>query len=92
MSDLDREIEKFFADGRREVREYLDDLGQRAEDANVAEGDYKDHTYHLRRSNYHEATEDELILGNRAEYASEVESKGYNVIDSGVKLIMEELG
>ena len=92
MSELDREIEKFFSDARREVKEYLEDLGQRAEEANIREGDYQNRTGNLRRSNYHEADEDGLTLGNSADYASEVESKGYNVIDSGVKLIMEEIG
>lgn len=92
MSDLDRDIERFFADGRQEVKRYFEDLGQRAVDANVREGDYKNRTGNLRRRNYFKATEDELILGNSASYASEVESKGYNVIDSGVKMIMEELG
>lgn len=92
MSELDREIEQFFADAKREVKDYLEDLGQRAEEANIRDGDYQNRTGNLRRSNYHEADEDGLTLGNRADYASEVESKGYNVIDSGVKLIMEELG
>ncbi len=92
MSELDREIEQFFADAKREVKDYLEDLGQRAEEANIREGDYQNRTGNLRRSNYHEADEDGLTLGNSAGYASEVESKGYNVIDSGVKLIMEELG
>lgn len=92
MSELDREIEQFFADAKREVKDYLEDLGQRAEEANIREGDYQNRTGNLRRSNYHEADEDGLTLGNSAGYASEVESKGYNVIDSGVKLIIEELG
>lgn len=92
MSELDKEIERFFTEGRREVKRYFDDLGSRAVAANIAEGDYQNRTGNPRRSNYHEASEDELILGNSADYASEVESRGYNVIDSGVKLIMEELG
>jgi len=92
MSAFDKEIEHFFAEGRREVREYFEDLGQRAEEANIAEGDYQNRTGNLRRRNYHKASEDELEIGNSASYASEVESRGYNVIDSGVKLIMEELG
>lgn len=92
MSELDREIEHFFTEAKREVKEYLEDLGQRAEEANIREGDYQNRSGNLRRSNYHEADEDGLTLGNSADYASEVESKGYNVIDSGVKLIMEELG
>lgn len=92
MSELVNEIDAFFAKGREEVKEYFEDLGRRAEELNRDEGDYKNHTGNLRRSNYHNATADELVLGNSAEYASEVESKGYNVIDSGVKLIMEEIG
>ena len=92
MSELENEIEKFFAEGRQEVKRYFEDLGQRSVEANVAEGDYQNRTGNLRRSNYYEASEDELILGNRADYASEVESRGYNVIDSGVKIIIEEIG
>ena len=92
MSELDREIEQFFADGRQEVKRFLSDLGQRAVEANIREGDYRNRTWNLRRSNYYEADEDGLVLGNSADYASEVESRGYNVVDSGVKLIMEELG
>lgn len=92
MSELENEIERFFTEGRQEVKRYFEDLGQRAVDANIAEGDYQNRTGNLRRSNYYEASEDELVLGNHAGYASEVESRGYNVIDSGVKLIMEEIG
>ena len=92
MSELDNEIERFFAEGRSEVKAFFEDLGQRAVEANISEGDYQNRTGNLRRSNYYEATEDELVLGNSADYASEVESRGFNVIDSGVKIIMEELG
>ena len=92
MSELERDFERFFTETKQEVRRYLDDLGQRAELKNVEDGDYRNVTGNLRMSNYHEATEEGLVLGNHASYASEVESRGYNVIDSGVKLIMEELG
>ena len=92
MSDFNKDIERFFADGRKEVKALFDDLGRRAVEKNVLEGDYNNVTWNLRNSNYYEADEDELVLGNSAEYASEVESRGRNVIDSGVKLIMEELG
>lgn len=91
MSELESELERFFTEGRREVRERLSDLGRRAVDVNIAEGDYHNVTGNLRRSNYYRADEDGLELGNSADYASNVESRGYNVIDSGVKLIMEEL-
>ena len=91
MSDIDREIEVFLTEGKREVAEYLDSLGRRAVELNIAEGDYRNRTGNLRRSNYHRADENGLEIGNSAHYASNVESRGYNVIDSGVKLIMEEL-
>ena len=92
MSDVGREIEQFFTEFRQEVKRHLEDLGQMAVDANVMEGDYHNVTGNLRRSNYYRATEDGLEIGNSAGYASEVASRGYNVIDSGVKLVMEELG
>jgi len=92
MSELDKEIEKFFAESRQEVKRYFERLGQKAVEANISDGDYKNRTYNLRRRNFFRADEDSLTIGNSAHYASEVESKGYNVIDSGVKLIMEEIG
>lgn len=92
MSDINKELEQFFADARREVTDYLADIGQRAVDANIAEGDYRNRTGNLRRSNYFVADGDGLVVGNSASYASEVESRGYNVVDSGTKLIMEEIG
>lgn len=92
MSELDADIERFFTEGKQEVKAYFEDLGQRAVDLNIADGDYNNITYNLRRSNYFEASEDELVVGNKADYASNVESRGRNVIDSGVKLIMEEIG
>lgn len=92
MSELDNDIERFFAEGRREVKDYFDRLGQKAVEANIADGDYQNRTGNLRRRNYYKASEDELELGNSADYASNVESRGFNVIDSGVKIIMEELG
>lgn len=88
MSDLG---DVFMRMAREEVQRYFDDLGRRAEERNIQKGDYRNRTGHLRASNYHEASADELVLGNSASYASEVESKGYNVIDSGTKLIMEEI-
>ena len=91
MSDLKTDVEAFFSDGMREVQRRLTELGENAVRRNVEEGDYRNRTGHLRGSKYYEVTTDGLTLGNRAEYASAVESKGFNVIDSGVKYLMEEL-
>lgn len=43
------------------------------------EGNYQDRTGHLRASNYYQVEDDGLELGNRADYASNVEAKGYEV-------------
>lgn len=91
MSDIKAEVEAFFSEGAREVQRRLSVLGKAAVELNKAEGDYRNRTGNLRRSNYYEATVDELTVGNKAEYASKVESRGYNVIDSGVKYLIEEV-
>jgi hypothetical protein len=92
MSELEREIEQFFAEGRSEVKRLFEQAGQEFVDTNIAEGDYQNRTGHLRASNFFDASEDELVCGNHASYASEVEAKGYNVIDSGVKKLIERFG
>ena len=92
FDDFDSDVERFLSEGRREVGEYLQDLGDRAAEQNRRDGDYTDRTGNLRASNFADGNEEGMVLGNTAEYASYVESKGYNVIDSGVKMIMEELG
>lgn len=43
------------------------------------EGNYQDRTGHLRASNFYNAEDDGLELGNSADYASCVEAKGYEV-------------
>jgi len=45
-------------------------------------GDYQDHTLTLRTSNDYDVNKDGLTLKNEAEYASFVESKGYDVLSS----------
>ena len=91
MSNIKKEIEAFFSEGATEVQRHLSELGKAAVILNRTEGDYRNQTGHLRQSNYYEASIDRLTLGNKAEYASQVESRGYNVIDSGVKYIIEEV-
>jgi len=44
-------------------------------------GDYQDHTLTLRTSNDYDVDKDGLTLKNEAEYASFVESKGFDVFD-----------
>lgn len=45
-------------------------------------GNYQDHTGTLRQSNDSEVSKDGVLLKNEAEYASFVESKGFDVLGS----------
>lgn len=85
MSDVVKEeMEKFLEDCGKEVDAYLDKIGTEAVELNKANGNYRNHTYYLRRSNYHEVHNHVLTLGNKASYAHDVSSRGYDVIDSGI--------
>ena len=52
-------------------------------------GNYRDRTGNLRSSNKYRATKQGLELYNTAEYASDVEQKGYDVL-SGAALYAEK--
>jgi hypothetical protein len=80
------EIQEFLDEIRREVHDRMVEAGEAGVEFNVANGDYKDHTYNLRRSNYYEVREDGLVIGNSADYADYVESKGYMVCTGGALL------
>lgn len=83
MQDISSEIDEFIEEGMREIRQMMDAAGRAAVEYNVINGDYKNRTGNLRRSNYYEVDDDELIIGNHADYASFVESKGYMVCSEG---------
>ncbi len=92
MSDtIKNEIDSFLLRGEKEVDAFLDRIGCTAVDLNKANGNYKNHTFNLRRSNYHKVHDHILTLGNSAEYATKVSSKGYDVIDSGVQYVKKEI-
>ena len=71
------DVDQFFEDGTSEVV-----AGMKEEGEAKATGNYQDHTKHLRESNDYEVNEDGLILKNEADYASFVESKGFEVAGS----------
>ena len=60
--------------------------GQAAVAHNIIHGDYRDRTGNLRRSNYYKVDDDGLTVGNSADYADNVESKGYMVCSEGALL------
>lgn len=82
------DVEQFFQDGEWEVEKKMIDVGDEAVKYAEENGDYKDHTLILRTSNDYDVDESGLILKNEAEYASSVESKGFDVL-SGAALCAE---
>lgn len=84
------DVEDFFRKGVEEVRRAVDKVGQEADEYDRQHGDYKDQTGTLRSSNRHEVSNaGDLTLINDAKstmgfpYASNVESKGYQVRSGG---------
>ena len=88
FSDVHRAI----GGARNEVKRKFDDAGREAVEYNMQNGSYIDRTGNLRRSNYYNATETTLEIGNSADYASNVESKGYEVASSGFLQALRKLG
>ena len=86
QTDVDLEIERFLADGYNEVQEAMRQAGEAAVEYNRENGDYQDRTGNLRASNYYDVDENELVVGNSAEYAGYVESKGFMVCSGGALL------
>ena len=91
MQEMDTEIEQFIQEGVREVMEEMDRVGQEAVRINVENGDYRNRTGNLRRSNYYEVDQTGLTIGNSADYAGDVEARGYMVCSEGALYAEREL-
>jgi hypothetical protein len=85
------DVDQFFQDGTREVEKEMIDVGDEAKDFAVKNGNYKDHTGHLRKSNDYDVDEPGLTLENKADYASYVESKGFDVISNAALFAEKKL-
>lgn len=83
------DVARFFENGIWEVQKKMVDVGAMSVEYAEMNGNYQDHTLTLRTSNIYDIEEDRLILENSAEYASYVESKGYDVL-SGAALFAEK--
>lgn len=79
----------FFDEGEWEVEKKMIDVGDEAVKYAEEHGDYQDHTLTLRTSNDYDVDKSGLTLKNEAEYASFVESKGFDVL-SGAALYAEK--
>lgn len=79
----------FFRQGYAEVKAVEDKVGKEAVDYAMKNGSYQNRTGTLRKSNKYSVEDDGLELRNEAEYASFVESKGYEVL-TGAALFAEK--
>ena len=79
------DVDPFIKGERWEVEKEMIETGEDAVRYAEDNGDYQDHTLKLRTSNGYDVDERGLELVNEAEYASFVESKGYDVL-SGAAL------
>ena len=76
------DVDSFFEGGESEVLAGMETEGKAFIEDAKRTGSYQDRTGHLRTSNGYEVDKSGLILKNEAEYASFVESKGYEVAGS----------
>ena len=90
-------VEAFFRDEEWEVQKKMIDVGEKAVRYAEDHGTYQDHTLTLRTSNKYDVDESGLTLYNDAEspegynYASNVESKGYDVLSSAALYAEKQL-
>lgn len=74
------DVDSFFEQGYAEVKAVEEKVGKEAVDYAVKNGNYQNRTETLRKSNKYSVEDDGLVIRNDAEYASHVESKGYEVL------------
>ena len=88
------DVDSFFEQGESEIEEVEKKVGKEAVDYAVQHGSYQNRTGTLRKSNKYSVSDEGLELKNNAKspegynYASNVESKGYEVL-SGAALYAE---
>lgn len=96
------DVNDFFEQGENEVKEVEEKVGKDAVEYAVQHGSYQDRTGTLRKSNKYSVSDEGLELKNDAKspegynYASNVESKGYEVLSGAAlfaeKRLKEEIG
>ncbi len=84
-------LDSLMVECRNEVMRAMADVGREFVDDAVAEGNYRNRTGNLRRSNFAEVDENGLTLGNKADYASDVESRGFEVCSTFALRAVERL-
>lgn len=85
------DVDTFIDEGKAEVMQVMEEVGDMAVDYAIANGTYQNRTGELRKSNRRNVVSDGLELTNEKEYASFVESKGFDVLSSAVLEAEKEL-
>ena len=83
------DLDAFIKEMEDEIDRVVDSVGQESVEYAVEHGSYQNRTYKLRSSNKYKVEPDGLLLQNDADYASDVEQKGYDVL-SGAALFAEK--
>lgn len=90
------DIDSFINEAENEIEDKLERVGEEAVAYAKEHGSYQNRTGNLRRSNKYKVDEGGLTLYNDADYASDVEQRGYDVLSGAIlfaeKRIKEELG
>lgn len=84
-----KDVDSFFNEGERELVKTLNKVGEEAVSYAKEKGSYKDRTGNLRRSNSYDVEDTSLIIKNTADYASDVESRGY-IVSTSAALFAEK--
>ncbi len=91
------DVDSFFREEKWNAQKKMIDIGDEAVRYAEEHGNYQDHTLTLRTSNDFDVDEEGLLLKNEAKspkgynYASDVESKGYDVLSSAALLAEKRL-
>ena len=88
LSDFS-DVDSWFDEETARVLEKEREIGVEAVEYAKDNGNYQDHTGLLRKSNDSEVDKQGLLLKNETDYASYVESKGFDVL-SGAALYAEK--
>lgn len=83
-----KDFEGLVENGLEEMVEAERKVGEEAVRYAVEHGTYQNHTFKLRKSNTFIADRTGLTVGNKADYASYVESRGFEVV-TGAALYAE---
>lgn len=82
------DVDSFLGQGYAEVKAVEEKVGKEAVNYAIEHGSYQNRTGTLRKSNKYSVEDDGLVIRNDAEYASYVESRGYEV-STGAALFAE---